>query len=80
MLDADVPAPTPPLRIRCLSELELPLFGPVVEIVSVTAVVPAPAAIEVGLKLQPVNAGKFAQLKFTAPVKVDPPAGAAEKL
>jgi hypothetical protein len=65
---------------RFLSEPEPPLFGPVVEIVTVTGVVPAPAAIEDGLKMQLVKAGRFAQAKATAPVKVEPPAGAAEKL
>jgi hypothetical protein len=68
----------PPPRRR--SDPSLPPFGPVVEIVNVTAVVPAPAAINVGLKLQLVSAGKFAHAKLTAPLNVPPPTGAAEKL
>ena len=57
-----------------------PLIGPVVEIVAVTAVVPAPAASDAGLKPQLVSAGKFAQANVTVPVNVPPPTGAAEKL
>jgi hypothetical protein len=60
-----------------------PEFGPVVEIVSVTRVAPAPAAIDGGLNTQLapgrplVNSGKPEQAKLTAELNV-PPAGAAE--
>ena len=57
-----------------------PLIGPVVEMVAVTEVVPAPAVSDAGLKLQLVSAGKLAQANVTAPVNVAPPTGAAEKL
>jgi len=60
--------------------IELPWYGPVVAIVSVTEVVPAPAAIDVGLKLQLVSAGRFAHAKLTAPLNVAPPIGAAENV
>ena len=55
-------------------------FGPVVVIVSVTAVMPAPAAIEAGLnpQLVNVNAGGTAHAKLTPDVNVAPPTGAAE--
>jgi len=55
-------------------------FGPQVQRDRVTAVVPAPAAIDAGLNPQPVNAGRFAHTKFTAELKVVPPAGAAENV
>lgn len=58
----------------------VPKFGPVVTIVSVTAVVPAPTAIDVGLNPQLVNGGGFVQAKLTAELKVPPPTGAAEKV
>jgi hypothetical protein len=53
-------------------------FGPQVEILSVTAVVPAPVAIDDGLNKQLVNAGRFAQPKFTAEANELAPTGAAE--
>jgi hypothetical protein len=53
-------------------------FGPHVEIVKVTDVVPAPGAIHVGLKLQLVDAGRLVQPKFTADVNELPPTGDAE--
>jgi hypothetical protein len=52
----------------------------VVVIVSVTAVVPAPAAIDAGLNPQLVNAGRFIHAKLTAELKVPPPTGTAEKV
>src|ERR1700722_4970437 len=86
-----IPTLVPPLLCEVASERNFfpiwrrrsdpePLFGPVVEIVAITEVVPAPAAIEVGLKLQLVSAGRFAHAKVTAPLKVAPPAGVAEKV
>lgn len=66
--------------MKCRPGLELPLYGPVVEIVNVTVVVPAPAAIVAGVKAQVDRAGKLPHVKFTVPVKVAAPAGAAEKL
>jgi hypothetical protein len=53
-------------------------FGPVVVIVSATAVVLAPAAIDAGLNTQLVNAGKLLQAKLTLELNVAPPTGAAE--
>jgi hypothetical protein len=47
--------------------------------VRVTGFVPAPAAIEAGLKVQVVSAGRFPQAKITVPLKVLAPTGAAEK-
>jgi hypothetical protein len=58
----------------------VPKFGPVLEIVSVTLVDGAPAAIADGLKAQLVNAGKPVHPKFTAELKVAPPVGAAENV
>lgn len=55
-------------------------YGPVVAIVSVTGVVPAPTAIERGLKVQLDSLGRFAQAKLTVEVNVALPRGAAEKL
>jgi hypothetical protein len=55
-------------------------LGPQVEIVSVTAVVPAPVAIVAGLKLQFVSAGWFEHVKLTAELKVASPTGAAENV
>jgi len=52
----------------------------VVEIVSVTAVVPAPAAIDAGLNPQLLNAGRFAHPKLTPELKAPPPTGAAENV
>ena len=60
--------------------IESPLYGPVVAMVSVTGVVPAPDAIDTGLKVQLVSAGRFAHAKLTVPLKVAPPAGTAEKV
>ena len=57
-----------------------PKFGPVVEIVSVTAVVPAPTAIDDGLNSHPVNSGRFSQAKLTAELNLTPPTGAAENV
>jgi hypothetical protein len=63
-----------------------PKFGPVVKIVSVTAVVPAPAVIDGGLnpQLAPgsplVNSGNSEQAKLTVEPNVPPPTGAAEKV
>jgi hypothetical protein len=65
--------------LKCWPGMELP-YGPVVAMVSVTAVVPAPAAIAGGVKAQVVRSGKLLHVKFTVPVKVAAPAGAAEKL
>src|ERR1700686_4953011 len=58
----------------------VPEFGPVVAIVKVTAVVPAPAAIDVGLNPQLVNAGRFTHPKLTAEEKTVPPTGLAENV
>jgi hypothetical protein len=58
----------------------VPKFGPVVAIVSVTVVVPAPAAIDAGLNPQLVNAGKLAQPKLTAELNDPAPTGVAEKV
>jgi hypothetical protein len=61
------------------------MFGPVVKIVSVTAVVPAPAAIDGGLNTQlapgspSVNSGNSEQAKLTVEPNV-PPTGAAENV
>jgi len=55
-------------------------FGPVVETVSVTTVVPAPAATDAGLNPQLLNAGRFAHPKLTAELKAPPPTGAAENV
>jgi hypothetical protein len=55
-------------------------FGPVVEIVSVTAVVPAPAAIDAGLNPQLSSAGRPAHEKLTPDVNVAPPTGTAENV
>jgi len=59
----------------CASE-----FGPIVEIVSVTAVVPAPAAIDAGLNPQLVNAGRLSHPKLTPELNVPPPTGTAENV
>jgi hypothetical protein len=48
--------------------------------VSVTGVVPAVAPIDAGLKTQLVKAGRFAQARVTAALKVPAPTGAAEKV
>ena len=58
----------------------VPEFGPVVAIVKVTAVVPAPAAIDAGLNPQLVNAGRLAHPKLTPELKTPPPAGLAENV
>ena len=58
----------------------MPALGPVVAMVRVTGVVPAPAAKDVGLKLQLVSNGRFAHAKFTAAVNEPPPSGAAENV
>jgi hypothetical protein len=60
----------------------VPRFGPVVAMVRVTLVAPAPGEIEGGLKAQLVSAGRLAleQAKFTTPLKVEAPTGAAKKL
>jgi hypothetical protein len=55
-------------------------FGPVVVIVSVTGVVPAPAAIDAGLKPQFVNACTPEHAKLTAELNAVPPAGTAENV
>jgi len=65
---------------------ELPRFGPMVEIVSVTAVVPAPAAIDAGVKPQlapggpVINGGRPAHEKLTDELNVAAPTGAAENV
>jgi hypothetical protein len=48
--------------------------------VSITVVVPAPAAIDAGLNPQLVNAGKPEHVKFTAVLNIPPPTGAAENV
>ena len=58
----------------------VPEFGPAVAIVKVTAVVPAPAAIDAGLNPQLVNAGRFAHPKLTPELKTPPPTGLAENV
>jgi hypothetical protein len=63
----------PPTRGRAC----VPKFGPVVVIVSETAVVPVPAAIEAGLNPQFVNAGRFEHANVTVEVNAPPPTGAA---
>jgi len=68
------------MRGRVRGRAAVPKFGPVVAIVSVTAVVPAPAAIDVGLNPQLVNGGGFVHAKLTAEPKVPPPSGAAENV
>jgi hypothetical protein len=55
-------------------------FGPQVEIVSVTVVAPAPAAIVAGLNAQPVNTGWPEHPKLTVELKAAPAAGAAENV
>ena len=58
-------------------------FGPVVVIVSVTAVVPDPAAIVAGLNPQlvvPAGVGRFAHARLTVELKAAPPTGTAENV
>jgi hypothetical protein len=73
---------SPPVQaVRSTAPLNCPAaFGPVVEIVTVTAVVPAPAAIVAGLKAQLLNAGKPEHPKLTAELNVPPPIGTAENV
>jgi len=56
----------------------VPKFGPVVAIVNVTAVVPAPAAIVAGLKAQLLNAGNPEHAKLTVELNAASPTGTAE--
>ena len=58
----------------------VPEFGPVVAIVRVTAVAPAPATIDAGLNPQLVNAGRLVQPKLTPELKTPPPTGLAENV
>jgi hypothetical protein len=55
-------------------------FGPAVKIVNVTAVVPAPAAIVVGLNPQLANAGNPEHAKLTAELNAVPPTATAENV
>jgi hypothetical protein len=55
-------------------------LGVVVRIVSVTAVVPAPIAIDVGLNMQLVNVGKLEHPKLTPEEKTASPTGLAENV
>jgi hypothetical protein len=54
------------------STAPVPEFGPVVAIVSVTAFVPAPVAIDAGLNPQLVNAGSFSHPKLTPEPNAEP--------
>jgi hypothetical protein len=74
------PASIPRSRALLRGSDCIPKFGPVVEIVSVTAVACAPVAIELGLNPQAVNVGKLLHAKFTAELKVEPPTGVAENV
>jgi hypothetical protein len=55
-------------------------LGPVVEIVSVTVVVPDPVKTDTGLNPQLVRAGKLEHAKLTAELNAAPPAGTAENV
>ena len=57
-----------------------PKLGPLVAMVSVTAVVPVPAAIVAGLNAQLVSAGRFEHAKLTVELNDPPPAGNAENV
>ena len=71
--------PPGPVQAVC-SAAGLAELAAVVRIVSVTVVVPAPAAIAAGLNPQLVNAGKPVHPKLTAELKAAPPAGTAENV
>ena len=77
-------APSPVQAVRSTAPTRgrdcVPKLGPVVAIVKVTAVVPAPEAIDAGLNPQPVNAGKFVHPKLTAELNVPLPTGLAENV
>jgi hypothetical protein len=60
------------------STARLAEFGPTVAIVSVTAVVPAPAAIDAGLNWQIRSV--FTHVKLTAELNAAPPTGTAENV
>ena len=65
----------------CVLITEIPArLGAVVAIFTVTVVVPAPAVIEAGLKLQLLRAGRFAHARVTVPVKAPAPDGTAENV
>jgi hypothetical protein len=55
-------------------------FGPAVVMVSVTGVVPDPAAIVAGLNPQLANAGNPEHAKLTAALNAVPPTGTAENV
>jgi hypothetical protein len=68
------------LSARCDLLVPVPGFGPLVVMVSVTGVAPAPAAIWVGLNAQvTVESGRLEQANVTA-VANGPPVGVAVKL